>query len=95
MSTSIGSRGGGGGGGGGVRGHRKCTKLLMIFLLYTSRPLTSPKVYTFFYRPPTKFTLVRKSYFRDNSANKHPHLTNLVSLHMLSGSRSIIMLLPL
>ena len=37
----------------------------------------------------------RKSYFLDNSANKHTHLTNLVSIPLLSGSMSMIRLLLL
>ena len=44
--------------------------------LYVGRDVTiGSRVYTFFYRPHEVYS--RKSYFLDNSANKHPDLTNL------------------
>ena len=47
-------------------------------------------VYMFLQTPHEVYT--RTFYFLDNSANKHPNLTNLVYNPMLSWSRSMIRL---
>ncbi len=53
-----------------------------------------PKSVYIFLQTPHELN-IRKSYFLDNSANKHSHLTNYVYIPMLSGSRSMIRLLLL
>ena len=75
--------------------HEVTYDFLVVHIKVSQKSLgDKPKsVYIFLQTPHEVYT--RKSYFLDNSADKHPILTNYVSIPMLAGSRSMIRLLLL
>ena len=75
--------------------HEVTYDFLVVHIKVSQKSLgDKPKsVYIFLQTPHEVYT--RKSYFLDNSADKHPILTNYVSIPILAGSRSMIRLLLL
>ena len=94
---TIGSRGGGGGNrcSWPSQMHEVTYDFLVVHIKASQKSLgDKPKsVYIFLQNPHDVYT--RKSYFLDNSANKHQHLINYVSIPMLSGPKRMIRLLML